>query len=264
MLRSTFLLLPGVRGQTERGLWRQGIATWNDFLAVPEVRGLSPPRKHVYDRHLERARQAYLSEDTGYFSRLLPSAEMWRLYSDFADAAGYLDIETCYNNGQITVVGISDGESMKTLIRGANLSREALLEALSHFKILVTFNGAAFDVPLLERYFGFRLAIPHIDLRHVCARVGLTGGLKAIEKQVGIQRPKLLEHVTGADAARLWDVFWASGDRDYLDLLLEYNAQDVLNLEPLARRAICALWEKTYDSPGDAPPYVKALPVANL
>lgn len=84
--------------------------------------------------------------------------------------------------------------------------------------------------------------MPHIDLRGVCSRVGLIGGLKAIEQQLNIKRPDSIRYVTGNDAAELWRCWKATGDRDFLDMLVTYNEEDIVNLKPIADFAIKKLW----------------------
>ena len=54
-------------------------------------------------------------------------------------------------------------------------------------KALVTFNGIRFDTKFITREFP-EIILPesHVDLRYLCRRVGLTGGQKAIENELGI------------------------------------------------------------------------------
>ena len=65
-----------------------------------------------------------------------------------------------------------------------------------------------------------------------CGSLGLSGGLKNCEKGLGVPRPGL-EDVDGAVAVLLWHEFRRRRDPRALETLLAYNAQDVLNLEPL-------------------------------
>ena len=44
MLKHTFIHLPGVGPRREGHFWRQGLATWEDFLAAKRLRGLSRDR----------------------------------------------------------------------------------------------------------------------------------------------------------------------------------------------------------------------------
>jgi len=246
MIRQSFIFLDKIQQKSEKKIWESGVKDWNDFLQRKEISGMSSSRKLFYDNKLKEAKEALYNYDLNYFYKKIPSTETWRLYPFFKDEALFLDIETCYNNGQITVIGMYDGKDTKTMIRGANFSRELLLDELNKHSMLITFNGRSFDIPLLEKYFGIKIEIPHLDLRHLCARIGLRGGLKQIEKQLGITRAKDVQNVTGADAAKLWDIFIATGDEYYLDLLIKYNEEDIINLKPIADFAVKELWEKIF------------------
>jgi uncharacterized protein YprB with RNaseH-like and TPR domain len=63
-----------------------------------------------------------------------------------------------------------------------------------------------------------------------CRSLGLTGGLKAVEREVGIDRdrPDLL----GRDAVRLWREY-ERGDEGALETLVSYNRDDTENLQTL-------------------------------
>ena len=176
--------------------------------------------------------------DAAYFARAIPGSETWRMYADFRHNAAFLDIETTglspdYNI--ITLVGILDSEGYHAFVFDQNLSD--LREALERYDLIVTFNGASFDLPFIERHFGslFRHT-PHIDLRFVLSRMGLKGGLKAIERRLGVGRPSELSSLDGYDAVRMWRM-WTRGNRGALDTLIRYNAEDVLSLPKLAEIA---------------------------
>lgn len=119
---------------------------------------------------------------------------------------------------------------MTTLIRGQNLSQNALTKELQEAKLLVTFNGEEFDLPFLGCAFGIDVDIPHIDLMNPCRRLGLNGGLKLIERQVGIKRDR--SDLSGEDAVRLWREYERGNDVS-LDALINYNREDVMNLKAL-------------------------------
>src|SRR2546428_626169 len=97
--------------------------------------------------------------------------------------------------------------------------------------------GSRFDVPFLRKAFPrMHLDQIHLDLVHPLRRLGFVGGLKAIESQVGILRSEETTGLGGFDAVRLWRAH-DEGDDDALDLLLRYNMEDVVNLEPLTELA---------------------------
>jgi uncharacterized protein YprB with RNaseH-like and TPR domain len=61
----------------------------------------------------------------------------------------------------------------------------------------------------------------------------LKGGLKQLEERFGIARST--RGMNGWDALRLWARYENEGDRAALDVLLEYNREDVMNLVQLER-----------------------------
>lgn len=241
MIRSSFIFLDKVGLKKEAQIWQQGIETWQDFLNT-SVRGISKASK---ERHDQKVRLARINLDYGnapFFKELLPKSEMWRIYPEFKEQAAYLDIET--SGWNITVVGIYDGYEMKHFIRGINLNRENVLREIYKHKILLTFNGSSFDIPMLNRCFRHEIRLPQIDLRHVCGRIGLKGGLKSIEKQINIKREEAVQSMIGAEAAYCWGMWMHTGRKEYLNLLLQYNAEDCINLQALAEHSTCALWKK--------------------
>jgi hypothetical protein len=64
----------------------------------------------------------------------------------------------------------------------------------------------------------------------------LTGGLKRIERQLGIERPASVRRYTGYDAVKLWRAF-RRGRKDALEPLARYNLCDAVNLQTLLRSA---------------------------
>ena len=79
----------------------------------------------------------------------------------------------------------------------------------------------------------------HIDLRFVLASLGHRGGLKAIERRLGLSRDAAIEGVDGFEAVMLWHRA-RRGDRAALEKLLLYNLTDVVNLVELAEAAVVA------------------------
>lgn len=241
MLRSSFILLDKVSLRKESSIWKQGIETWDDFLAN-KIKGISAERKKKHEQQIRLAKLNLDYENSLHFKETLPPSEMWRIYPEFKDKSAYLDIET--SGYCITVVGIYNGYEVKHFVRGFNLNRTAVLNELYKYKLLLTFNGSSFDIPMLQRFLNHKINIAHIDLRHVCSRIGLKGGLKSIEKQLGIKRANEVCSMIGNDAVFCWEMYRQTGNKKYLDLLLQYNAEDVLNLKPLAEYAVKELWSK--------------------
>ena len=203
MLKRTFLHLPGVGPRRETHFWRQGLATWEDFLAAKRVQGLSRDRLDWLQGEL--AGSLDHTQDAAYFAARLQAGEHWRLFRHFRPRTAYLDIET---TGRAWP-GSGDGggplrrPEMRQFVQGFNL--QEFPQVLSEFDLLVTFNGTQFDLPVLKAYFP-ELKVPaaHVDLRFLMARLGFKGGLKKIEPRFGIQRPKAVNGMDGYMAVLLW------------------------------------------------------------
>jgi uncharacterized protein YprB with RNaseH-like and TPR domain len=237
MLASTFILLKGIGEYTERRLWDSGVADWQAFLAHPSPLGISPGRKQAYDQVLAAALQHLQDRNARYFARCLKAREHWRLYDAFQSRAVYLDIETTGEPpsfGEVTLVGLYGNGRMTSLIQGESLCQERLQQELSRYDLIITFAGSLFDLPYLRaKYPRLILDHPHFDLCFAARRLGLKGGLKRIEAQVGLTRPEEVQGLDGWEAVRLWQA-WRRGEGEALQLLLRYNECDVRNLEPLA------------------------------
>ena len=235
MLQHTFIHSPGIGPTTEDGLWRAGARDWDAYEELRAGGRLSGGRHDALAATLAASRTALARRDPGYFAQRLPSAEQWRLFEEFADLAAYVDIETTglsSDGDDITVVAMHAGGATRTFVLGRDLER--FPAAVAAFPLVVTFNGASFDLPFLARKFrGFR-PVAHIDLRYPLKRLGYAGGLKLVERNAGIQRPAHLREVDGWEAVRLWHAY-QRGDKRSLELLLEYARADVENLAPLAR-----------------------------
>ncbi|MBI4440997.1 ribonuclease H-like domain-containing protein [Candidatus Woesearchaeota archaeon] len=242
MLLSSFCFLPGIGEKKEVALWEQGILTWDRFLQAERVRGIAPATKQHYDEILLCLRRELAENNSNAFADW--GSESWRLYNAFKDHVLFLDIET--DQDEPTVIGMYDKERTMVMVRGMNMEKALFEQTLKEKKLLVTYNGRSFDVPRLERYFKTIISLPHIDLRGLCQRMGLQGGLKDIEQQLGIPRPP---HLHG-HPIELWRSFFASGDREYLDLLIQYNEEDTVNLHPLMEIVYSRLVQNWRDAYG--------------
>jgi len=234
MIRKSFVFLDGIGLKKEKKIWESKIFDWDDFLESKNIPGVSKFRKSFYDLKLKRAKKELYEFNSSYFNEILPSTETWRLYDFFKDDAVFLDIETSNYYGSITVIGLYDNYEVKQFVRGINFDKKRIKEELKDYKLIVTFNGSSFDIPVIKRYFNDIIPdVPHIDLRHVCRRINLTGGLKVIEKILGIKRAEEVENLMGEDAIYLWDRWQKTGDREFLNRLIAYNEEDVINLKPI-------------------------------
>ena len=237
MLENTFVHVPGIGPQTERSLWKQGILTWRDALECACPVGFSEDRWSGSCEQIEQSQRCLDRLDHRYFARVLAASEQWRAWRVFRRKVAYLDIETtgCSGNARVTVVGIYDGVRTSSFVAGDNLDQ--FPEVVEQYAMLVTFNGSSFDLPFLRRRFpDLHFHQLHMDLMHTLRRLGLQGGLKAIEREVGIERDDDLAHLGGWDAVRLWNEYRA-GREASLETLIRYNAADIENLEHLAELA---------------------------
>lgn len=236
MLRRTFQLIPGVGPWKEKDLWARGIHTWDDFPENGSV--LGQKLDEGARRRLALAREALERRDLKGLAAMVPPREHWRLYPEFARDAVYFDIETDGKQEQApTVVALFDDAGLRVFIQGRNM--DELPEAMAERRLWVTFNGSCFDVPVLREYFGKRFPTPdaHIDLRFVCRRLGMSGGLKEIEDKLGLGRPPHMKGVNGWDAVLLWRAYLARGDVEALRFLVEYNLYDSFQLRSLMDKA---------------------------
>ncbi len=144
----------------------------------------------------------------------------------------YIDIETDESR-VITVVGVfRPDRGVRQWVR-PNFSRLDLLNFLDGVERLMSYNGARFDLPILKEQLGADLEamFTHRDLLLDCWAHDLKGGLKNVERRLGIHRDT--EGLDGLAAIRLWHAH-RRGDADALEVLLRYNREDVENLEILA------------------------------
>jgi uncharacterized protein YprB with RNaseH-like and TPR domain len=238
MIENTFCILDGIGERLERRLWREGILTWKDFTGEDSLLGFSPDRKRIFDENLYHHEEELRAGNARYFSGRIKRREHWRLFNYFRDDAVCLDIETngfqpnC--GGYITAIGLYDGFDYKCLVRGRDLSADNLNRELERYKCLITFYGAAFDVPFIFRTLsGVRMDIPHFDLCFAAKRLGFRGGLKKLEQALGIEREDCVKGLDGYDAVKLWE-HSLKGSHESLDLLIKYNKEDTVNLMHIA------------------------------
>ena len=238
MIQNSFIFLERVKRGIEKRLWKQGIYSWASFLDRDKIHGLSTARKRYYDRKIMQARRALYNFDSTYFKNILPQSEYYRLYDFFKEDCVFLDIETTgldSKNNDITVIGLFDGINTKTMIKNINLDYKKLKEELQRYKLIVTFNGSSFDVPFINKtYPGLLPDIPNFDVKSITPRLNLKGGLKKIERKLGIRRNKIIEKFYGGDALTLWKMYRSTNDEYYLNLLIEYNDDDIINLKKVA------------------------------
>jgi len=236
MLRQTFVHVPRIGRATELNLWRSGIGCWEDFIARYSEVPLPQNRKSDVRLHIEKSIIRLEQQDHRYFAQALPRQEMWRAYPDFPGKVAYLDIETTGLfplADEITVIGIYDGKNVATFINGINL--DDVCQELKKYSVLITFNGLRFDIPFIRSFMAdVQIDHLHIDLLYPLRKLGYRGGLKSIERQLGIERESDVAHLTGFDAVRLWREY-RRGSETALQTLVKYNSSDIVNLEYLMK-----------------------------
>src|SRR5579871_281909 len=173
MLQQTFIHIPGIGRRTERELWNAGIRSWHDFEGFAlRPTAISPGLLRRLEAYIPQSFQAVRKRDAPFFARLSALGEAWRLFPEFVDRCVFLDIETTGLSpvfDTVTMVGLFDGRRYQVFIDGQNL--QELPQQLKKYSVVVTFNGAGFDLRFLKLAFK-DLALPpiHIDLRWVTRR----------------------------------------------------------------------------------------------
>jgi hypothetical protein len=179
----------------------------------------------------------------------------------------YLDIETDYvgpfndkrlfrdfKNHNITILGLrvldvepdgasgTERESNDQFFQfiDGDLSRETLLLTLGGVRKIVTYNGRSmpdevkrsvgFDFPVIAAQYGIVLdrEFEHTDLVPECWRRNLYGGLKEVERKLGLVRE--LPGKDGLWANQAWRKYRETRDQKLLDEVLLYNREDVYML----------------------------------
>jgi uncharacterized protein YprB with RNaseH-like and TPR domain len=148
----------------------------------------------------------------------------------------YLDIETDASLNP-TVVGIFTEEYGFSCLVYPEISSDKLYRLFENIDVVVTYNGERFDLDVLEKKLSFKLPpkVHSLDLMYLCWEFDLYGGLKKVEKELGIIRDETVDGFNGLDAVKLWHKY-ENGDRSALELLKLYNYYDVRNLVDLEAR----------------------------
>lgn len=238
MLNRCFVHLPGIGRSMAQRLYAAGISSWDDALRHPAL-PFTPALRAEFLRGLNESHRRLQAGDALWFSERLAAAEQWRLFPHFKGSAAYVDIETsglAWPRAQITTIALYDGENLKVYVNGRNL--EDFLSDIREYRLLVTWNGRMFDVPFINRAMGAELKMAHLDLFPVFRAMGIKGGLKKVEKQLGLEREEL-DGVDGYTAVQLWREYTRRREPKALETLLAYNAEDVFSLEYLSHYA-CA------------------------
>lgn len=151
---------------------------------------------------------------------------------------GYMDIETTglsADHNHVTVIGLHSPEATSVYIDNHNHKRAC--NDIDACNYLVTFNGNRFDIPFVHKHYGLKQEFKSIDLMYLFWQLGYKGGLKKVEANLGLSRMQEVQGMQGKDAVDLWHKYKA-GDQQALNKLVNYNIEDIVNLEVLFNFAL--------------------------
>lgn len=260
MLTASFIFANGITESMERAIWSRGITSWELLKKhrgeAAEAIGTARSQK-LLDEVL-RAEEALAAGDHNYFRQRWPARESWRLLKGYCtdEEIALVDIETTGRTpgyDQITVIGLSDGSKEQAFVADRPMPGDHklsdYLEAIRRYKLVVTFNGESFDIPFIEKHFrdnNYHQEQPHLDLIWPARSIGLSGGLKDMEKQIGIERDDDIADMRGMEAITLWGQWKQHGDRAAYDRLVTYCKADCTNLKDFALHIYNKKWDETY------------------
>ncbi|MFW5845011.1 MAG: ribonuclease H-like domain-containing protein [Planctomycetota bacterium] len=248
MLCNSFIFAPGITEEMEQSIWQRGVLTWDILRKHPgeAAEAIGETRSKKLLSAVGEAQAALAACDHHWFRVNWPEKELWRLWRGYCDHGqrALVDIETTGRTpgfDQITVIGLSDGARERAFVadqpQGDDEAIDSYLEAIRDYKLLVTFNGIGFDVLFIEKHFraaNYRCEQPHLDLMLLARSLGLSGGLKDMEKELGIARDEGIAEMRGSEAITLWGQWQNRRDRAAYDRLVVYCKADCTNLMAFA------------------------------
>ncbi len=258
MLTSSFIFSKGMSEELERALWAHGLTSWELLRRHPEEGTvvLGSARCQRLLESVESAQKALAGRDLAWFRSTWPprSRSLARLWQGFCppERIALVDIETTGltpGYDQITVIGLADHATARAFVAGRPQPGDEALDAfrlaIRSYDLVVTFNGTSFDLPFIERHFrdaSFHIEQPHLDLMLFARSLGLGGGLKDMEKQLGIVRPQELQGMVGTEAIELWGRWRQKGELAAYQRLVSYCKTDCSNLAQFAQRLYRRRW----------------------
>jgi len=233
VLRSTFKHLRAAIREPERRIWERGVLWLEDYIDPSnQLDFFSQERESKINPLIEATREAISNKDAAFFANELDPQDWFRVVLEFPEDTLFLDIETTGLSKYYdiaTIVGWSLNGKYSVHVRGQDDAtfRNAMRDACA----VVTYNGTLFDIPFVQKEFpGIEIPPIHVDLRFAGKRVGLVGGQKKIETELGMVRSKVAQAVEGEFAPVLWAQYMR-GDVRALRRLITYNHADVTGLK---------------------------------
>ncbi len=233
LLLHNFRLFFGIGQNIEFKLKQIGIKNWDDIMLSLKPQFINQKIWDKMKSKVIKVKTALKNHNFERLNTLIPKKFHWQLIPHFINKIAYLDIETTglswYTN-HITTIAVYDGNNIYNFVRGQNL--DEFPDFIKGYPAVATFYGKGFDVPFIQNEMNIDMFQIHFDLCFLLRKIGLRGGLKSIEKQLSISRPES-EGIDGYFAVILWKKYMQTKDSRYLDTLLAYNNEDVINLEYL-------------------------------
>lgn len=230
MINSCFIHCHGVGPETDSRLRSLGFNTWEECFTHEDRLPFRSDKKKRFVEYLDRSIRALAEEDISFFIESYPAREHWRVLGNWFEKATFFDIETTglsWYSSHPSVIAAFRAGKLYTFVYDENL--DDFLDFLDESEFLVTFNGGSFDLPFVEKYFCIpKIEIPHADLRWVAYHMGYRGGLKVIEKELGVDRPSDLTEVDGFEAVELF-YKWQDGNTAAGETLIRYCSADVVS-----------------------------------
>lgn len=117
-----------------------------------------------------------------------------------------------------------------------DLDAQRLDAALPDAEWIYTYNGNCFDLKVIRDKLGLDLLERYKsrDLMYDCWSCGLKGGLKAVERQLGIERSQ--PPLSNSQIQQSWTRWKHKQDEEALARILRYNEEDVMNLVTLKEK----------------------------
>ncbi len=239
MIQGCFSHVRGIGPKTAAQLNDNGILTWEDCLSREDSIPFNGKRRKRFLKEIRKSIESHETRDIGYFTGSFPTSEQWRILGDYFPHTTFIDVETTglsWNYCHVSVIAAYHRGTLHSFVYGENL--DDFLHLADESELLVTYNGTSFDIPFIERTFNIpSLNRPHVDLRWVAWHRGYRGGLKSIERHLGIRRPPHIDGIDGFEAVDLY-YRWQQGDTSCRDLLVSYCEADVLSTYLVAERIL--------------------------